>query len=82
MVQHCYPPRLSKTPSRLKWSSRPLGFDNEYVFTKLLGLTEPAIRRLQEEGVIFKWNPKIPSHCPPPDWDGVSGKKLSSGREG
>ena len=77
MVQQCYPPRLSETPSKLKWSSRPLGFDNEYVFTKLLGLTRPAIRRLQEEGVIFKWNPSIRSHCPPPDWDGASGKKLS-----
>ncbi len=77
MVQHCYPPRLSETPGRLKWSSRPLGFDNEYVFTKLLGLTEPSLRLLQEEGVIFRWNPKIPSHCPPSDWDGVSGKKLA-----
>ncbi len=77
MVQHCYPPRLSDTPSRIKWSSRPLGFDNEYVFKKLLGLTRPAISKLEEEGVIFKWNPNIRSHCPPSDWDEVSGKKLS-----
>jgi crotonobetainyl-CoA:carnitine CoA-transferase CaiB-like acyl-CoA transferase len=77
MIQNCYPPRLSETPGRLKWSSRPLGFDNEYVFTKLLGLTKPAIRGLQEEGVIFQWNPGIRTHCPPPDWDKVSGKKLS-----
>jgi crotonobetainyl-CoA:carnitine CoA-transferase CaiB-like acyl-CoA transferase len=77
MVQHCYPPRLSETPSRLKWSSRPLGFDNEYVFTKILGMQRSAIRDLEEEGIIFKWNPSIPSHCPPSDWDEVSGKKLS-----
>ncbi len=77
MLQQCYPPRLSRTPSRLKWSSRPLGFDNEYVFTKLLGLTKTSIRLLQDEGVIFRWNPSVRSHCPPPDWDGVSGKKLS-----
>ena len=77
MLQQCYPPRLSRTPSRLKWSSRPLVFDNEYVFTKLLGLTKTSIRLLQDEGVIFRWNPSVRSHCPPPDWDGVSGKKLS-----
>jgi crotonobetainyl-CoA:carnitine CoA-transferase CaiB-like acyl-CoA transferase len=76
MVQHCYPPRMSETPSRLKWSSRPLGFDNEYVFTKILGLPQDEVRSLQDEGVIFKWNPKIPSHCPPPDWDGKRGIKL------
>lgn len=77
MIQHCYPPRLSETPSRLKWSSRPLGFDNNYVFTKILGFSPEKVKSLEEEGVIFKWNPKIPSHCPPKDWDGKSGLKLA-----
>jgi crotonobetainyl-CoA:carnitine CoA-transferase CaiB-like acyl-CoA transferase len=76
MVQQCYPPRLSETPSRLKWSSRPLGFDNAYVFTKILGLTCEQLKQLEDEKVIFQWNPQIPSHCPPPDWDGTSGIKL------
>ncbi|MGA2225174.1 MAG: CoA transferase [Syntrophobacteraceae bacterium] len=77
MVQQCYPPRLSATPARLKWSCRPLGFDNEYVFNKILGLPQTLVKSLEEEGIIFKWNPGIPSHCPPADWDGVSGKKLA-----
>jgi crotonobetainyl-CoA:carnitine CoA-transferase CaiB-like acyl-CoA transferase len=74
MVQHCYPPRLSETPGRLKWSCRPLGFDNDYVFTRILGMPRPDIKELEE--VIFKWNPSVPSHCPPSDWDETSGKKL------
>lgn len=77
MVQQCYPPRLSKTPAKLKWSSRPLGFDNDYVFTRLLGMQKSSVKDLEEEGIIFKWNPGVPSHCPPSDWDEVSGKKLS-----
>lgn len=76
MVQQCYPPRLSKTPGRLKWSSRPLGFDNDYVLTKVLGLPSAKVKELEKEGVVFKWNPKIVSHCPPPDWDGKRGLKL------
>ncbi|GLI33167.1 CoA transferase [Desulforhabdus amnigena] len=76
MVQDCYPPRLSETPSKVKWSCRPLGFDNDYVLKTLLGFTTDKIKSLEEEGVIFKWNPKIRSHCPPPDWDGKKGIKL------
>jgi CoA:oxalate CoA-transferase len=77
MVQQCYPPRLSETPSRVKWSSRPLGFDNHYVMTKILGLPYDRVKLLEEEGVLFNWNPNIPSHCPPPDWDGKRGTKLA-----
>ncbi len=76
MVEPCYPPRLSETPSRLKWSSRPLGFDNEYVFTKILGMKLGDVRKLEEEGVLFKWNPEVPSQCPPEDWDGKRGIKY------
>jgi len=77
MVEECYPPRLSETPSRVKWSCRPLGFDNSYVFTKILGMPPEKVKTLEEEGVVFKWNPRIPSHCPPPDWDGKRGVKLA-----
>ncbi len=76
MVEPCYPPRMSKTPSRLKWTCRPLGFDNEYVLTKLMGLPLKEVKRLEEKGVIFKWNKAVPSHCPPPDWDGKQGVKF------
>jgi crotonobetainyl-CoA:carnitine CoA-transferase CaiB-like acyl-CoA transferase len=76
MVEPCYPPRLSETPSRLKWSARPIGMDNEYVLTKVLGLTQKQVRKLADDGVIFKWNRQVPSHCPPPDWDGKQGVKY------
>ncbi len=76
MRQECYPPRLSETPSRVKWSSRPVGFDNRYVFQKVLGLPLEEVKRLEFEKVIFQWNPAVPSQCPPPDWDGKSGVKL------
>ena len=72
----CYPPRMSETPSRLKWGARPIGIDNEYVFNKVLGLPLEEIKELERAGVIYKWNPDIPSTCPPPDWDGKSGVKF------
>lgn len=75
MVQHCYPPRMSETPSRIKWSSRPIGFDNEYIFTKVLGLSPEDLKKLEDDGIIFQWDPEIPSQGPPPDWDGKSGVK-------
>jgi CoA:oxalate CoA-transferase len=73
MVQHCYPPRLSETPSRLKWGCRPLAFDNEYIFTTILDMSVSEIKKLEERGVIFKWKPSVPSQGPPPDWDGKKG---------
>ncbi len=76
MVEPCYPPRLSETPSRLKWCCRPLGFDNEYVFTKILGMKLSEVKKLEEDGVLFKWNPEVPSQCPPEDWDGKRGIKY------
>jgi crotonobetainyl-CoA:carnitine CoA-transferase CaiB-like acyl-CoA transferase len=77
MVQQCYPPRMSETPSRLKWSCRPLGFDNQYIFTKILGLSHQEVERLEKAGIIFKWNPEVPSQCPPAEWDGKSGVRHS-----
>jgi crotonobetainyl-CoA:carnitine CoA-transferase CaiB-like acyl-CoA transferase len=76
MVEPCYPPRLSETPSRLKWGARPIGLDNEYVLTRILGLTQEQVSKLSADGVIFKWNRQIPSHCPPPEWDGKQGVKY------
>ncbi len=75
LVEPCYPPRM-ETPSRLKWAARPVGFDNEYVFVKLLGLSYDEVKKLEEEGVIYKWNPDVPPQCPPPDWDGKRGLKF------
>lgn len=77
MVQQCYPPVMSETPGRLKWSCRPLGFDNGYVLKRFLGLADEEIRGLEEQGVVFRWNPNVPSQCPPPGWDGKRGMKLA-----
>lgn len=76
MTEPCYPPRMSETPGRLRWAARPIGMDNEYVLTKILGLSSDQVSELAQKGVIFKWNPQVPSHCPPPDWDGKSGVKY------
>ncbi|MDY0040280.1 MAG: CoA transferase [Desulforhabdus sp.] len=76
MTEPCYPPQLSETPGRLKWAARPIGMDNEYVLTKILGLSLEQVDELAKKGVIFKWNPQVPSHCPPPEWDGKRGVKY------
>jgi len=76
MVQQCYPPVMSETPGRLKWSCRPLGFDNRYVLEKMLWLPEEEVKKLEDEGVVFRWNPNVPSQCPPPGWDGKSGVNI------
>ncbi len=71
----CYPfaLHLSESPGRIKWSMRPVGFDNEYVFRRILGLSEEELESLYKEGVIGKWDERIPATSPPPDWDGKWG---------
>ncbi len=71
----CYPfaLHLEETPGRIKWSMRPVGFDNEYVLRKILGYPGEVVSELYEKGVVGKWDEKIPFACPPPDWDGESG---------
>ncbi|WP_456370135.1 CaiB/BaiF CoA transferase family protein [Geoglobus sp.] len=66
-------PKLSESPGRIKWTARPLGFDNEYVFIRLLGLSIDELRELYKKGVIGKYSREIPRTCPPDDWDGKSG---------
>ncbi len=41
-----------KTPGRLKWLGRPIGYDNEDVYRRLLGFTRDDFARLRKEGVI------------------------------
>lgn len=43
---------MERTPARIKWMGRPLGFDNMDVYYRLAGLTMSEIRRLREEGVV------------------------------
>ncbi len=71
-VEEGVAPKLSETPGRVKWMGKPVGFDNEYVFTKYLGLTQDQIKELEDKGAIGKWTDFI-SRTPPDDWDGKSG---------
>jgi len=75
LVEPVYPPRM-QTPARLKWGARPLGFDNEHVLSRILGLSMHEISKLYEEGVIYRWDNNIPPQTPPPDWDGKKGLKF------
>jgi crotonobetainyl-CoA:carnitine CoA-transferase CaiB-like acyl-CoA transferase len=69
MVEHGPAPKLSETPARYKWAAKPVGFHNEYVLGRLLGLRPEQLRELEQQGVIGKWadrrGPK-----PPDGWDG------------
>lgn len=69
MREHGPAPKLSGTPARYKWAAKPVGFHNEYVLGRLLGLTPDQIKGLQGKGVIGKWadrrGPK-----PPDGWAG------------
>lgn len=47
------PPCLAeKIPARLKWIGRPVGYDNEDVYRRLLGFTREDFARLGKQGVI------------------------------
>jgi crotonobetainyl-CoA:carnitine CoA-transferase CaiB-like acyl-CoA transferase len=65
-------PKLSETPGRIKWAGKPVGFDNEYVLKRFLGLKTDKIQQLKVKNVIGKWA-DMPGRKPPEDWDGKSG---------
>ncbi len=41
-----------KTPGRLKWLGRPVGYDNEEIYRRLLGFTRDDLARLKKGGII------------------------------
>ncbi len=67
-----FPVMMSRTPPKMKWTIRPVGFDNEYVMTHYLGKTEDEIKQLYECGALGKWA-DVRGRRPPPDWDGKAG---------
>jgi crotonobetainyl-CoA:carnitine CoA-transferase CaiB-like acyl-CoA transferase len=71
----CYPMalHLGDTPGRIRWSMRPVGFDNEYVLRKILGLSTDEVQSLYDINAIGRWDPKLVFAGPPPDWDGEKG---------
>ncbi len=75
-IDHGFPVMMSRTPARRKWSARPVGFDNEYVMTQVLGKTAAEIKQLYDCGALGKWADREGSR-PPPDWDGKAGLLMS-----
>ena len=71
----CYPMalHLGDTPGRIRWSMRPVGFDNEYVLRKILGIPSEEVKSLYENGVVGRWSEQLVFAGPPKDWDGQSG---------
>jgi crotonobetainyl-CoA:carnitine CoA-transferase CaiB-like acyl-CoA transferase len=67
-----FPVMMSKTPPRVNWTVRPVGFDNEYVMINTLGKSEDEIEQLYDSGALGKWA-DVRGRRPPPDWDGKSG---------
>jgi crotonobetainyl-CoA:carnitine CoA-transferase CaiB-like acyl-CoA transferase len=47
-----FPAKLSETPVTIRRPAPTLGQDNEYVLTKLLGMTEEEIKKLADEEII------------------------------
>jgi crotonobetainyl-CoA:carnitine CoA-transferase CaiB-like acyl-CoA transferase len=73
-----FPVMMSKTPPKVKWSVRAMGFDNEYIMTCKLGRNKAEIEKYYECGALGKWADLI-SWRPPPDSDGQSGTILARG---
>jgi crotonobetainyl-CoA:carnitine CoA-transferase CaiB-like acyl-CoA transferase len=71
-VDHEFPVMMSKTPPKIKWTVRPVGFDNDYIMMDLLGRSQVQVDKLNADGVIGKWN-DTPGRRPPLDWDKKSG---------
>jgi crotonobetainyl-CoA:carnitine CoA-transferase CaiB-like acyl-CoA transferase len=73
MVEHGPGPKLSETPARIKWAAKPVGWHNEEVFNRLLGLSPSRVAALTEQKVIGQWA-EIPGARPPDDWTPARGR--------
>jgi crotonobetainyl-CoA:carnitine CoA-transferase CaiB-like acyl-CoA transferase len=67
-----FPVMMSRTPPKVKWSIRPVGFDNEYIMTHGLGKDEDEIQQLYACGALGQWA-DVRGRRPPSDWDGKAG---------
>jgi crotonobetainyl-CoA:carnitine CoA-transferase CaiB-like acyl-CoA transferase len=65
------PVKMSKTPPRDKWLSKPVGMDTDYVLTNVAGMTRKEIAELVEKKEAGKWEKRASG--PPDDWDGSRG---------
>jgi crotonobetainyl-CoA:carnitine CoA-transferase CaiB-like acyl-CoA transferase len=55
---------LSRTPGRIKWLTRPLGYHNRYALRKLLGLANAEIKELEKERVVGYWDYRVGQRPP------------------
>jgi crotonobetainyl-CoA:carnitine CoA-transferase CaiB-like acyl-CoA transferase len=75
-LEYEFPVMMSKTPPKIKWAVRPVGFDNEYVMVHHLGKSEDEIKQLYDRGALGKWA-DVPGRRPPSGWDGKTGLRTS-----
>ena len=47
-------PSFSGSPGRIKWVSRPMGWDNEAVFRRYCGVSRDALTQLETQGIVSK----------------------------
>jgi crotonobetainyl-CoA:carnitine CoA-transferase CaiB-like acyl-CoA transferase len=72
LVEYGPGPKLSESPGRHKWYTRPVGFHNGHICRNLLALSQDEIEKLQDEQVIGKWEDRVGAK-PPDDWNGQDG---------
>jgi crotonobetainyl-CoA:carnitine CoA-transferase CaiB-like acyl-CoA transferase len=44
--------KLTETPPRTKWASRPVGYDNGFIYLKYLSYGKDKLKKLEEEGIV------------------------------
>jgi len=44
--------KMSDTPPRVKWALKPIGADNEFIYSKLCGLAAEELKKLEAEEII------------------------------
>jgi crotonobetainyl-CoA:carnitine CoA-transferase CaiB-like acyl-CoA transferase len=75
-LDHEFPVMMSKTPPRVEWGCRAVGFDNEYILKRTLGKSDDDIKKLYDCGALGKWA-DVPTRRPPSNWDGRAGLRQA-----
>lgn len=44
--------KMTETPVRTKWVCRPVGYDNQFIYSKFLGLGPHRIKALEDNGIV------------------------------
>ncbi len=70
MVECGPAPKLSETPARIKWAGKPVGFHNEFVLKRILGLGDERIQQLYADGAVGRWAEGRRGAAPPEGWKG------------